>query len=85
MEYNILVFKIIRPLFKHLTGKILEDPELYPDPGDGPDKIDQKVRRRRVCEKLAMVPGKLDHATIAAYQVRQVYNVEGTIRIIPHL
>ena len=27
------------------------------------------MRRRRVCEKLALVPGKLDHATIAAYQV----------------
>ncbi len=31
---------------------------------------DQKIRRRRVCEKLAMVPGKLDHASIVAYQVR---------------
>jgi len=49
--------------------KILEDPELYPKPEEGPDKVDQKVRRRRVCEKLALVPGKLDHATIAAYQV----------------
>ena len=49
--------------------KILEDPELYPRPEEGPDKIDQKVRRRRVCEKLALVPGKLDHATIAAYTV----------------
>ena len=27
------------------------------------------MRRRRVCEKLALVPGKLDHATIAAFQV----------------
>jgi len=49
--------------------KILEDPDLYPKPEEGPDKVDQKVRRRRVCEKLALVPGKLDHATIAAYQV----------------
>ena len=49
--------------------KILEDPELYPRPEDGPDQVDQKVRRRRVCEKLALVPGKLDHATIVAYQV----------------
>ncbi len=31
--------------------------------------MDQKMRRRRVCEKLALVPGKLDHATIAAYSV----------------
>ena len=27
------------------------------------------MRRRKVCEKLAVVPGKLDHATIVAYQV----------------
>ena len=27
------------------------------------------MRRRRVCEKLALVPGKLDHATVAAYSV----------------
>ena len=50
--------------------KILEDPELYPKAEDGPDPVDQKVRRRRVCEKLALVPGKLDHASIVAYQVR---------------
>ena len=50
--------------------KILEDPELYPRPDDpGPDLTDQKMRRRRVCEKLGLVPGKLDHATIVAYQV----------------
>lgn len=30
------------------------------------------MRRRKVCEKLAMVPGKLDHATVAAYQVSLV-------------
>ena len=49
--------------------KILEDPELYPKPEEGPDKMDQKMRRRKVYEKLAVVPGKLDHATIVAYQV----------------
>jgi len=49
--------------------KILEDPELYPKPEEGPDQMDQKMRRRKVCEKLAVVPGKLDHATIVAYQV----------------
>lgn len=31
--------------------------------------MDQKFRRRQVGEKLALVPGKLDHATIAAYSV----------------
>ena len=50
--------------------KILEDPELYPKGEDkGQDQMDQKMRRRKVCEKLAVVPGKLDHATIVAYQV----------------
>lgn len=49
--------------------KILEDPELYPAAGEEQDMQDQKIRRRRVCEKLAMVPGKLDHASIVAYQV----------------
>jgi len=49
--------------------KILEDPELYSET-DADVPSDQKMRRRKVCEKLALVPGKLDHATIAAYQVR---------------
>ena len=55
--------------------KILEDPELYPDhtrhalPDSDATRLDQKMRRRKVCEKLAMVPGKLDHATIVAYTV----------------
>merc|ERR1719474_728794 len=51
--------------------KILEDPELYPNTNvsNSQDQMDQKMRRRRVCEKLAVVPGKLDHATIVAYQV----------------
>jgi hypothetical protein len=31
--------------------------------------MDQKFRRRKVGEKLALVPGKLDHATVAAYSV----------------
>jgi len=47
--------------------KILEDPELYT--GTDQNMQDQKLRRRRVCEKLALVPGKLDHATIAAFKV----------------
>jgi len=49
--------------------KILEDPELYSET-ERDVQSEQKMRRRKVCEKLAMVPGKLDHATIAAYQVR---------------
>lgn len=55
--------------------KVLEDPELYPDhtkhalPDSDATRLDQKMRRRKVCEKLAMVPGKLDHATIVAFTV----------------
>lgn len=48
--------------------KILEDPELYSDK-EKDMQSDQKMRRRKVCEKLALVPGKLDHATLTAYQV----------------
>jgi len=32
-------------------------------------RMDQKFRRRKVGEKLSLVPGKLDHATVAAYSV----------------
>ena len=55
--------------------KILEDPELYPEytrhalPDSDALRLDQKMRRRKVCEKLALVPGKLDHATITAFAV----------------
>lgn len=55
--------------------KILEDPDLYPEhtryalPDTDALRADQKLRRRRVCEKLALVPGKLDHATITAFSV----------------
>jgi hypothetical protein len=51
--------------------------------------MDQKLRRRRVCEKLALVPGKLDHATVAAYSVAdrkkslQAYSGEKIILIEP--
>ena len=55
--------------------KVLEDPELYPEhtrhalPDSDATRLDQKMRRRKVCEKLVLVPGKLDHATIVAYTV----------------
>ena len=48
---------------------------LYPEhtrhalPDSDALRLDQKLRRRKVCEKLALVPGKLDHATIVAYAV----------------
>ena len=55
--------------------RVLEDPELYPEhtrhaiADSDATRMDQKLRRRRVYEKLSQMPGKLDHATIAAYQV----------------
>lgn len=55
--------------------KVLEDPELYQDhsrtlaPDSDALRLEQKLRRRRVCEKLGLVPGKLDHATIVAFSV----------------
>ncbi|XP_071450241.1 PP2C-like domain-containing protein CG9801 isoform X2 [Hetaerina americana] len=53
---------------------ILEDPELYMDEGDGSSSVplgraEQRGRRRKVCERLASVPGKLDHASVVAYVV----------------
>ena len=56
--------------------RILEDPDLYTDDdnngndNDGDDAFDKQRRRRRmVGQKLAQLPGKLDHASIAAIQV----------------
>ncbi|XP_037087076.1 PP2C-like domain-containing protein CG9801 [Pollicipes pollicipes] len=58
--------------FRLTTAKrrVLEDQELY-TAGDGLElsRAEQRARRRRVCEKLAVVPGKLDHATVVAFQV----------------
>lgn len=55
--------------------RILEDPELYSD-NDGEQDLQggeafekQRRRRRLVSQKLAQVPGKLDHASIAAVEV----------------
>jgi hypothetical protein len=53
--------------------RILEDPELYVNDSDGKvtelSRSEQRCRRRKVCERLAMVPGKLDHASVVAYTV----------------
>ncbi|RXG68188.1 PP2C-like domain-containing protein [Armadillidium vulgare] len=51
--------------------RILEDPDLYPPAGAPQDlsRNEQRDRRRKVCEKLALVPGKLDHATVVAFTV----------------
>lgn len=32
-------------------------------------KTEQRLRRKNACEKLVLVPGKLDHATVVAYNV----------------
>lgn len=49
--------------------RILEDPELYKNDDLEVNQAGQRLRRRKVGEKLAMVPGKLDHASIVAYTV----------------
>ncbi|XP_013791967.1 PP2C-like domain-containing protein CG9801 [Limulus polyphemus] len=49
--------------------RILEDPELYKDSADALNQLEQRRRRRKVGDKLAMVPGKLDHATVVACKV----------------
>lgn len=54
--------------------RILEDPELYVGESSEHDKLElkrneQRCRRRKVFERLAMVPGKLDHASVVAYNV----------------
>lgn len=51
--------------------RLLEDPELYVDQDGKPlDTEEQKARRRKICERLALIPGKLDHATVVAYEAR---------------
>lgn len=51
--------------------RLLEDPELYVDENGAPlDAEEQKIRRRKICERLALIPGKLDHATVVAYEAR---------------
>ncbi|XP_055949855.1 PP2C-like domain-containing protein CG9801 [Argiope bruennichi] len=49
--------------------RILEDPELYKNDDLKVNQAGQRMRRRKVGEKLSMVPGKLDHASIVAYTV----------------
>lgn len=53
--------------------KILEDIELYYNEENGMmvelSKAEQRMRRKKACEKLILVPGKLDHASVVAYNV----------------
>lgn len=56
--------------------RILEDPDLY-DEGSEFGQQEQRARRRRVGDKLAMVPGKLDHASIVSYRVGYYGEMKG--------
>ncbi|XP_020298383.1 PP2C-like domain-containing protein CG9801 [Pseudomyrmex gracilis] len=54
--------------------RILEDTELYyAQQKDGQliqlSKQEQRSRRKKTLEKISMIPGKLDHATVVAYVV----------------
>ncbi|RWS13736.1 PP2C-like domain-containing protein, partial [Dinothrombium tinctorium] len=57
--------------------RILEDPDLYDDNDTTFDQFEQRQRRRKVGDKLAMVPGKLDHASIVAYKIGFYGDYEG--------
>lgn len=48
--------------------KILEDPDLYQD-GEPDSQTEQRARRRKVGDKLCIVPGKLDHASVVACRI----------------
>ncbi|XP_015123234.1 PP2C-like domain-containing protein CG9801 [Diachasma alloeum] len=54
--------------------RILEDADLYYSQSkDGQlvqlSKLEQRSRRKKMLDKMSMVPGKLDHATVVAYVV----------------
>ncbi|RWS23809.1 PP2C-like domain-containing protein [Leptotrombidium deliense] len=57
--------------------RILEDPDLYDDNDVNFDEFEQRQRRRKVGNKLAMFPGKLDHASIVACKVGFYGSYEG--------
>lgn len=59
--------------------RILEDPDLYDDENDSFGQYEQRQRRRRVGDKLSMVPGKLDHASIVAYKVAFYGDYKGKV------
>lgn len=64
--------------------RILEDPELYIADSDGLElsRSEQRCRRRKVCERLAMVPGKLDHASVVAYTVGEYSEYQSPLRLL---
>ncbi|XP_044583256.1 PP2C-like domain-containing protein CG9801 isoform X2 [Cotesia glomerata] len=61
--------------------RILEDADLYySQHKDGQlvqlSKLEQRSRRKKMLDKMSMVPGKLDHATIVAYVVGSFKNTD---------
>lgn len=48
--------------------RTLEDPDLYNDDEEFGQR-EQRRRRRKVGDKLLVLPGKLDHASVVAYKV----------------
>ncbi|KJH41928.1 hypothetical protein DICVIV_12091 [Dictyocaulus viviparus] len=53
--------------------RTLENPELYKK--EKMTKSEQRSRRRAVREKIADMPGKLDHASVVAYSVGRHYSL----------
>jgi hypothetical protein len=67
-----LVHRLLQYVHQLTAAKrsVLQDPSLYDM--DDPNHFTasaQKLRRRQVTASLAPLPGKLDHATVVAYQV----------------
>lgn len=56
--------------------KILEDPELYLNSALPDTQEEQRLRRKQAGPKLLCVPGKLDHASIVAYEVNNYESFE---------
>ncbi|XP_063987050.1 PP2C-like domain-containing protein CG9801 isoform X3 [Diachasmimorpha longicaudata] len=64
--------------------RILEDADLYYSQSkDGQlvqlSKLEQRSRRKKMLDKMSMVPGKLDHATVVAYVVGSYDTPEGDL------
>lgn len=58
-----------------MVSKVLENPELY----RRRKRLDESERKRRdaeIFDRLSRAPGKLDHATIVAYEVGHYHGDE---------
>ncbi|GMR37051.1 hypothetical protein PMAYCL1PPCAC_07246 [Pristionchus mayeri] len=56
--------------------RILEDPELYKK--EKLKKSEERARRKMVRERIAELPGKLDHASVVAYRVGSTNRINKT-------